>query len=219
MTLLISCGWVIIGQCVKFVWSLLTCVCRLLTIDLCMTTMESYHQFIDVTSMHEDTRVLYQQLYDGHRRIGRYSRWEPGIDCWLGKKRANAVWSMMTYRDMIRARDEWVGNAFMICRGFQWTMTVWEVCTQSCLIDEERRSESYRRLSISVLHEPLLHWSYIIPKYVHFKGRVKMHILSANQRKAISSMGMESSFLQIRRDVEQPNVVYVRRNRHMRKLT
>ena len=65
----------------------------------------------------------------------------------------------------------------------------------------------------------LLHWSYIIPKYVHFKGRVKMHILSANQRKAISSMGMESSFLQIRRDVEQPNVVYVRRNRHMRKLT
>ena len=46
-----------------------------------------------------------------------------------------------------------------------------------------------------------------------------MHILSANQRKAISRMGMESSFLQIRRDVEQPNVVYVRRNRHMRKLT
>ena len=122
MTLLISCGWAISGQCVKFVWSLLTCVCRLLTIGLCMTTMESYHQFIDVTSMHEDTRVLYQQLYDGHRRIGRHSRWEPGIDCWLGKKRANTVWSMMAYRDTIRARDEWVKNAFMICRGFQWTM-------------------------------------------------------------------------------------------------
>ena len=33
-----------------------------------------------------------------------------------------------------------------------------------------------------------------------------MHILSANQRKAISSMGMESSFLQIRRNVEQPKL-------------
>ena len=50
------------------------CQVRMISIDLCMTTMESYHQFADVTSMHEVTRVLYQQLYDGHRRIGRYSR-------------------------------------------------------------------------------------------------------------------------------------------------
>ena len=50
------------------------CQVRMISIDLRMTTMESYHQFIDVTSMHEDTRVLYQQLYDGHRRSSRYPR-------------------------------------------------------------------------------------------------------------------------------------------------
>ena len=46
-------------------------------------------------------------------------------------------------------------------------------------------------------------WSHMVRQYVHSKGRVKTHNPSANQRRAISSVGMESSFLAIRQDGEQ----------------
>ena len=192
MTLLISCGWVIIGQCVKFVWSLLTCVCRLLTIDLCLTTMESYHQFADVTIWY---RLLIGQEASKcsmkHDDVSRYDKSQG----WLGWERVHDMsWLPMNndcMRSMHIVMSYWWGEAFWIISTIEHFSTTWTFIalklhnTQTCSL----QGESENAYSVSQSAQ-----SYI-------------------------EHGYGSSFLQIRRDVEQPNVVYVRRNRHMRKLT
>ena len=64
-----------------------------------------------------------------------------------------------------------------------------------------RLSKSHDRYGIEVTWS-IGHWSHMIRQYVHSKGRVKTYNPSANQRRAISNVGMESSFLAIRQDGE-----------------